>query len=616
MEEESAPSGSPGLPQDLRYTAAAIVDDATTRKSSFQCSLCSKTFGYKNGLIRHVRLTHVGEKPYQCNICQRRFGYKHILMEHQNLHFGNRPYACTLCDKRFAARSNLIQHRLVHKKPLSCHMCNKRFDRDEQLRKHLFAHPQSMLTCNFCGFAAVSQTDLNKHMMDKHPPQVLDTRDRRRSSVDGGGAPGGGPGTGFPEEGARNADNVMTSHRPASLPAETAASPNLPTPQVGNVGSLPTSPPNMQANSCRLGNGRDALQQAPTVNQQQNATSMGRGHSRIDTMFGHLLRAVAAQSAMSADTNLPHQTQQNRGEVVIKKEEHTIKKEIETEGYGDETDTTEDMDRDPTPPPAPPTSFPPAHPGHESRVHTSSASAVANLLVESSSQAPMNLSTHLPSFSTITNSLGIHASPLQQQLNTVPHTTLPAISEMFRSRRLHTHPPALPLHNNFNITSDGLSKDFRHPLTSQSHAPPTPVTSNTVTFSSPNLTQSHLGVNTLPVSAGVAAHVPAMTSNRNSKPTAQLPPISHVLQSTKDNSTQHSSPIPGFPDLEDVLAYYISQGKLFRCQHCNILFYERGMYFLHASLHGNASPWECSICHKICSDKNEFTLHFVNQQHT
>ena len=66
--------------------------------------ICSKQFGYKNGLIRHVRLTHVGEKPYQCSICNRRFGYKHILTEHQNLHFGTRPYACQLCDKRFAAR--------------------------------------------------------------------------------------------------------------------------------------------------------------------------------------------------------------------------------------------------------------------------------------------------------------------------------------------------------------------------------------------------------------------------------------------------------------------------------------------------------------------------------
>lgn len=104
--------------------------------------------------------------------------------------------------------------------------------------------------------------------------------------------------------------------------------------------------------------------------------------------------------------------------------------------------------------------------------------------------------------------------------------------------------------------------------------------------------------------------------NPTQRPTAQLPPMTHgLVRSTKDQAVQHSQSVAGFPSLDDVLSYYVSQGRLFRCQHCSILFFERGMYFLHASLHGLTSPWECSICHKVCSDKNEFTLHFVNQQH-
>jgi len=105
-------------------------------------------------------------------------------------------------------------------------------------------------------------------------------------------------------------------------------------------------------------------------------------------------------------------------------------------------------------------------------------------------------------------------------------------------------------------------------------------------------------------------------SNPTQRPTAQLPPIAHTMRQTKDRAgVQHSITIAGFPSLDDVLSYYVSQGRLFKCAHCNILFFERGMYFLHASLHGLSSPWECSICHKVCADKNEFTLHFVNQQH-
>jgi len=136
-------SPPPPSPQISAADLLLLTEASATHNGTFQCTLCSKQFGYKNGLIRHVRLTHVGEKPYQCSICNRRFGYKHILMEHQNLHFGNRPYACHLCDKRFAARSNLIQHRMVHRRPHSCPLCSKRFDREDQLKKHLFAHPQS-----------------------------------------------------------------------------------------------------------------------------------------------------------------------------------------------------------------------------------------------------------------------------------------------------------------------------------------------------------------------------------------------------------------------------------------------------------------------------------------
>ncbi|GFO35213.1 Zinc finger protein squeeze-like isoform x3 [Plakobranchus ocellatus] len=86
---------------------------------------------------------------------------------------------------------------------------------------------------------------------------------------------------------------------------------------------------------------------------------------------------------------------------------------------------------------------------------------------------------------------------------------------------------------------------------------------------------------------------------------------------TKEVATQYNNTsLPGeLPTLEDLLIYYESQGCLYRCQHCRISFEERGLYFLHKSLHGEMSPWQCSICQKICADRNDFHLHFVNQQH-
>lgn len=99
-----------------------------------------------------------------------------------------------------------------------------------------------------------------------------------------------------------------------------------------------------------------------------------------------------------------------------------------------------------------------------------------------------------------------------------------------------------------------------------------------------------------------------------------IPELSVAISRPKtrqDASTQHNtSNLTGdVPSLQEVLVYYESQGKIYRCPHCKILFEERGLYFLHKSLHGEQSPWECSICHKICVDRNDFHLHFVNEQH-
>ena len=60
----SPPGAATCLPQISARDLANLVG-VTPRDGSYQCSLCGKKFGYKNGLIRHVRLTHVGEKPYQ-----------------------------------------------------------------------------------------------------------------------------------------------------------------------------------------------------------------------------------------------------------------------------------------------------------------------------------------------------------------------------------------------------------------------------------------------------------------------------------------------------------------------------------------------------------------------
>jgi len=525
-----------GPQRHLTPDDVVAITEAGSRGGVFVCTLCNKKFGYKNGLIRHIRLTHVGEKPYQCNICQRRFGYKHILMEHQNLHFGNRPYACSLCDKKFAARSNLIQHRLVHKRPFHCQLCNKRFDRDDQLKKHLFAHPQSRLICNICQYGASGQSDLNRHMVERHNPAVLDTR------------------------------NQLTSQLSLMIKQENPHEEVVPdsTDSHQNNGAEIIPSPELE------------FKFSPS---QYSSASISPASSHQSLELSHCVDSTVCSST-SGEPTLTSSTEQMdcmQG-IVIKKEK------------------SEDL--------------------LESCSH-SSVSSLSPHTPGSRNETPT------PQFYSEYSST---PSPVQSYQNCANKSAavLPGIHEMFGHRTHHRVPPTFtgPHHANdhhrlpptytgsVHMNNVPSSQQFRSCNMSVNQG-------SSVSSSNFNNNGLHMSLPVYSPADVFPAHnnSGSNTVNTTSRPTAQLPPFAHTFRHNAPKLEPSISPCGVLPELEDVLSPYIEQGRLFRCCHCNILFFERGMYFLHASLHGATNPWQCSICLKTCADKNEFTLHFVNQEH-
>ena len=600
-------------PPSLTPRDIAAIAEAGCKGGTFQCTLCHKTFGYKNGLIRHVRLTHAGEKPYQCNICNRRFGYKHILMEHQNLHFGNRPYACNMCDKKFAARSNLIQHRMVHKRPFNCSMCNKRFDREDQLKKHMFAHPQALLTCNFCNYAAASQADLNTHMVEQHNPQIMDTRPTpRRSSTDN--SAGGGSDYGGPIDDESNSNPQMTNESPPDLEQRAMTppdhlhqqpmDPNIPLGMQPTIGGMPLmySRLNMDHRAQRVENicsqlsmtGAPSLSPISPTLTPNTPTPASSPYIPVST------------SAVMATPSDPRPDQQYASVVV--------KKEADDPVYLERNPSRGSIE-------SPPNDYP--SPGVPNNLLMGAPTTPFH-----TNRPPIYTNGHLentvgPQPPTPEHFNGGHIqmpSPVSTPTTLPTSSALPAIHEVF-SRRA---PRGIPPFNNFSggvppmLCDRQNSNDIPMPMlsppppTNPSLSPATPPPETTSPGANGINLPSNNGTGTNPPGSGI---VMPMSQTNHARPMAQLPPIAQVLRNTKDAVVQHTAAIPGFPALDDVLSYYMSQGRLFKCQHCHILFFERGMYFLHASLHGASSPWECSICHKVCLDKNEFTLHFVNQQH-
>ncbi|XP_055302445.1 zinc finger protein 883-like [Sitodiplosis mosellana] len=89
------------------------VNRLTAIESSFDCTVCSKSFASRSGLKRHVQI-HSTDKRFQCEICSKRFQLQSYLTEHMKIHTGEKTFNCIHCSKRFLRRSRLELHKRSH----------------------------------------------------------------------------------------------------------------------------------------------------------------------------------------------------------------------------------------------------------------------------------------------------------------------------------------------------------------------------------------------------------------------------------------------------------------------------------------------------------------------
>ncbi len=52
-----------------------------------------------------------------------------------------------------------------------------------------------------------------------------------------------------------------------------------------------------------------------------------------------------------------------------------------------------------------------------------------------------------------------------------------------------------------------------------------------------------------------------------------------------------------------------------RCPHCQIVFPNQTLYFLHRGFHSDNDPWRCNGCRVVCSDMYDFNTHLVSCPH-
>ena len=63
--------------------------------------------------------------------------------------------------------------------------------------------------------------------------------------------------------------------------------------------------------------------------------------------------------------------------------------------------------------------------------------------------------------------------------------------------------------------------------------------------------------------------------------------------------------------LDGLIQLLVQNGRLYRCQHCHILFEDYATYVLHMGCHGSANPFSCHFCSRVFQEKYGFLAHFM-----
>ncbi|TMS13271.1 Zinc finger protein 408 [Larimichthys crocea] len=106
----------------------------------YPCTECDQSFSQKPELRRHM-FSHTGG-GFLCSYCGKSLRDPHSLKSHERLHTGERPHRCPVCEKGYTWATKLRRHiKSSHlmEKPYSCH-CGASYTVRQSLLRHQAQH--------------------------------------------------------------------------------------------------------------------------------------------------------------------------------------------------------------------------------------------------------------------------------------------------------------------------------------------------------------------------------------------------------------------------------------------------------------------------------------------
>lgn len=155
-QEQLDPSPTPFVMEAVTITdtVPSLIFTEGKTKIRISCSMCSKTFHTRSGMIKHLRKIHQNattspsrpnpdrpkaQKGISCPLCERGFTSKQDLHVHQVTQACTRAdrllrritggWSCTICDKIFNSRNHAERHTRTHEhgRGMLCPVCSEDF---------------------------------------------------------------------------------------------------------------------------------------------------------------------------------------------------------------------------------------------------------------------------------------------------------------------------------------------------------------------------------------------------------------------------------------------------------------------------------------------------------
>ena len=132
----------------------------------FMCLICGKNHkcGYDLKCHKEVHFPKAkdNEMKFHCNLCSKSYGKKHLLTRHMDFHNDVKSFFCEICGKGFITKATLQNHKMCHRwnlliakmggecwlwnfifsdlRPFECNICNETFKNKYKLKFHKTIH--------------------------------------------------------------------------------------------------------------------------------------------------------------------------------------------------------------------------------------------------------------------------------------------------------------------------------------------------------------------------------------------------------------------------------------------------------------------------------------------